>query len=107
MNEFHKRERLYENSFIQEEELTFKAHARRNRLIGFWAAKKIDLSETDADQYVKTLVTADLDRPGSDKVFEILCADFKRKGIIISEDEIRRTMDELMTKALAEVRARQ
>ena len=102
---FAKRERAFEQKFAQDEELKFKAHARRNRLVGLWAARKLGLVGIDAESYAKTLVTADLDKPGSDGVFEKVSADLENKGITPPSHEIRQMMDEFMTQAFADVKA--
>jgi hypothetical protein len=61
---FDQRECAFEKKFAQDEEKLFKAHARRNRLIGQWAAEKLGMSGTDAESYAKALVTIDMDKPG-------------------------------------------
>ena len=100
---FDQRERAFEMRFAQDEELRFKANARRNRFLGLWAASKMGFAGTDAESYARELVTTDLDNPGSDSVFEQVSADFARRDIIVHGDEIRRMMEEFSTQALAEI----
>ena len=63
MTTFDKREEVFENKFAHDEELRFKAHARRNKLVGLWAAGKLGLAGEAAEAYAKAVVTADLDAP--------------------------------------------
>ena len=105
MTTFDQRERAFETKFAQDEELRFRANARRNRFIGLWAAKKLGLLGSEAESYAKILVTTDVDKPGSDSVLEKVGADLKSKGIAESSDEIRRLMEEFTVQAVAEIQA--
>jgi hypothetical protein len=105
MTTFQNRERGFEAQFAHEQELQFKATVRRNRALGIWAAEKLRLAGHAADAYSKTLATADLENPGTDSVFRTIRADFDANGVAQSDHQIRRTMDELMTKALADIKA--
>src|SRR5882762_1986263 len=69
MSTFDKREEGFEKKFAHDEELRFKAHARRNKLVGLWAAEKLGLTGAAAEAYAKDVVTADMDKPDSDGVF--------------------------------------
>src|SRR5262245_11156454 len=102
MTTFDKREDAFEKQFAHDEELRFKATARRNRLAGLWAAEKLGLSGVDAEAYAKEVVLADIEGTG---VFDKLRKDFDAKGVQQSDHQIRRTIDELMTKAVAQVKA--
>jgi len=104
MTTFDKREEGFEKQFAHDEELKFKASARRNRLLGLWAAEKLGLSGAQADAYAKEVVMADFEEPGDDDVLRKIRRDFDAKGINQSDQQIRRTMDELMAKAVAEVK---
>ena len=103
MSGFDKREEGFESKFAHDEELRFKAHARRNKLVGLWAAEKLGLAGAAAETYAKDVVTADLDKPNSDGVFNKLRKDFDDKGVAQSDHQIRRTMEEAMAKAVAEI----
>jgi hypothetical protein len=105
MTTFDKREEGFEKQFAHDEELRFKANARRNKLLGLWAAEKLGLSGADADAYAKQVVIADFDEAGDHDVFRKVRKDFDAKGISQSDHQIRRTMDELMEKAIAEIKA--
>jgi len=105
MTTFDRREQGFETQFAHEEEVRFKASARCNRLAGLWAAEKLGLAGSDAEAYAKAIVVTDVDKPGSDSVFEKLRSDFKLKGVAQSDHQIRRTLDEFMKRALAEMKA--
>ncbi len=106
MTTFDKREEGFEKKFAHDEELRFKATARRNKLLGLWAAEKLGLSGPEADAYAKEVVVADFESPGEDDVFAKLRKDFDAKGVAQSDHQIRRTMDELLARAIDEVKAK-
>ena len=103
MSTFDKREEGFESKFAHDEELRFKARARRNKLVGLWAAEKLGMAGATAEAYATNIVTADLDKPNSDSVFNTVRKDFDEKGVAQSDHQIRRTMDEAMEKAVAEI----
>jgi len=105
MTTFDKREEGFEKQFAHDEELRFKATARRNRMLGLWAAEKLGLSGAQADAYAKEVIMAALDNAGESGVFQQIRHDFDDKGVAQSDHQIRRTMDELMARAVAEVKA--
>ena len=103
MSTFDKREEGFENKFAHDEELRFKARARRNKLVGLWAAEKLGMAGAAAEAYAANIVTADLDKPNSDSVFSTVRRDFDEKGVAQSDHQIRRTIDEAMEKAIADI----
>ena len=105
MTTFDKREEGFEKKFAHDEELRFKAHARRDKLLGLWAAEKLGLTGPAADAYAKEVVSADIDAPGEDAVFRKVRGDFDAKGIAQSDHQIRRTMEELMATAVAQIQS--
>jgi hypothetical protein len=105
MSTFDKREEGFERQFAHDEEIRFKARARRNRMLGLWAAEKLGLSGAAADAYAKEIVLADFEGPGDDDVFARLRRDFDAKGVAQSDHQIRRTMEELMAKAVEDQKA--
>ena len=105
MSSFDKREEGFESKFAHDEELRFKARARRNKLVGLWAAEKLGLVGAAAESYAANIVTLDLENPASDSVFSTLRRDFDEKGVAQSDHQIRRTMEEAMQKASAEIQA--
>jgi hypothetical protein len=104
MSGFDKREEGFENKFAHDEEVRFRAHARRNKLLGLWAAEKLGLAGAAAESYAGEVVTADLEEAGSDDVFRKIRKDFDAKGVAQSDHQIRRTMDELLAKATEDIR---
>jgi hypothetical protein len=105
MTTFDKREEGFEKKFAHDAELQFKANARRNKLLGLWAAEKLGVTGAEADAYAKEVVVADLEEAGEDDVFRKIRKDFDAKGVKESDHQIRRTMVELMAKAIAEIKA--
>jgi hypothetical protein len=104
MTTFDKREEGFEKQFAHDEELKFKANARRNKLLGLWAAEKLGLSGTAADAYSKEVIAADFEEAGEEDVFRKLRKDFDAKGVVQSDHQIRRTMQELMATAVAQIK---
>ena len=102
---FDKREEGFEKKFAHDEELKFKASARRNKLLGMWAAEKMGLSGAQAEAYAKEVVMADFEQPGDHDVFTKIRKDFDAKKVAMSDQDIRRAMDELMAQAIAQVKA--
>lgn len=105
MTTFDKREEGFEKKFALDEELRFKATARRNKMLGVWAAQKLGLAGDEADAYAKAVVMADFEEAGDDDVLRKVRTDFEAKGVGLSDHQIRRTMDELMEAAVAQIKA--
>jgi hypothetical protein len=103
MTTFDKREEGFESKFAHDEELRFRATARRNRLLGLWAAEKLGLHGQEAEAYARAMVATDLAVPGDEDVFRKVRADFDAKKVQQSDHQIRRTMDELMAKAIDQI----
>jgi hypothetical protein len=104
MTTFDDREKGFERKFALDEELKFKATARRNKLLGLWAAEKLGLAGDEAQAYAREIVKADLAEPGEEDVFRKVRSDFDAKGIAESDHQIRRTMDELMASAVEQIK---
>jgi hypothetical protein len=102
---FDKREEDFERQFAHDEELRFKAVARRNKLLGLWAAAKLGLTGAEADEYAKELVLTEFQPAGDEDVFRKVRADFDAKGIAQSDHQIRRHMDELLAQAVIQIKA--
>jgi hypothetical protein len=105
MTTFDKREEGFEKQFAHDEELKFRATARRNRLLGLWAAEKLGLTGAAVDAYAKEVVAADFEEAGDGDVFRKLRKDFDAKGVNQSDHQIRRTMEELMAIAVGQIKA--
>ena len=104
MTTFDKREEGFEKKFALDEEQKFKANARRNKLLGLWAAEKLGLTGTAADAYAKEVVAADFEEAGDEDVFRKVRKDFDAKGVAQSDHQIRRTMEELMATAVVQIK---
>ena len=105
MTSFDKREEGFEKKFAHDEEVRFKAVARRDKMLGLWAAAKLGLSGAAAEAYAAEVISADIDTPGEDAVFQKVRKDFDAKGVVQSDHQIRRTMEELMTAAVAQIKS--
>jgi hypothetical protein len=105
MTTFDKREEGFEKKFAHDEELRFKANARRNKLLGLWAAEKLGLSGSAADAYAKEVVVADFEEAGDDDVFRKVRKDFDAKGIAQSDQDLRKMMVDLMGQAIDQIKA--
>lgn len=88
MSSFDEREKGFERKFERDQELAFRARARRNKLLGLWAAGQMDLSGDAAEAYARDVVTADLERPGDDDVIEKIARDFAAKGVKLDTQRI-------------------
>ena len=106
MTTFDKREEGFEQEFVHDEALKFKATARRNKLLGLWAAEKLGLMGAEAEAYANAVVMADLEEAGDHDMFRKIRKDFDDKGVSLSDHQIRRTMDELMARSVNEIKAR-
>ena len=105
MTTFDKREEGFEKKFALDEEQKFKAMARRNRLLGLWAAEKLGLSGDAATAYSKEVVAADFEEAGDQDVQNKVVKDFVAKGVAIAAPEVRAKMEELMAAAAAQVKS--
>ena len=105
MTTFDKREEGFERKFALDEEMRFRAMARRNRMLGAWAAQKLGLTGSDADAYGKAVVASDFEEEGDHDVFRKIRKDFDDKGVAVSDHQIRRTMDELLAQAIRQLQA--
>ncbi len=105
MTTFDKREDAFEQQFAHDEELRFKATARRNKLLGLWAAEKLGLSGAEAETYAKSVVVADFEEAGDHDVMHKIRKDFDAKGVVQSDHQISRVMTELMAKAVTDIKA--
>ncbi|MBX3577100.1 MAG: DUF1476 domain-containing protein [Rhizobiaceae bacterium] len=104
MSNMKDRQEGFERKFAFDEELRFKATARRNKLLGLWAAELLGKAGADADAYAKEVVKSDFEEAGDDDVFRKVRKDFDAAGVQQSDHQIRRTMEELMATAVEQVR---
>jgi hypothetical protein len=99
MTQFNDRERAFESKFAHDEEMKFRMVARRNRLLGEWAANKMGLSEAETQSYAKDVVRADFEEAGDGDVIRKVLGDLTAAGIETSETEIRETLDHKTVEA--------
>jgi hypothetical protein len=105
MNEFTKRGEAFEGKFAHEEALRFKAIARRNRLMGLWAAQRLGKSGTDAEAYASTVVIADLKEPGDQDVICKVVSDLRAASVPSDEVQVRHVLEQSMVRAIDEIKA--
>lgn len=105
MSGFDDRKKGQEAKFAHDAELRFKAEARRNKLLGIWAAEQMGLGADEAKTYAAEVVAADFAEAGDEDVFRKVSADFQAKGVSVSEDAIRKKMAELVAVAQQQVLA--
>ena len=103
MAQFDDREKAQEAKFARDGELRFKAEARRNKLLGLWAAEHMGLSAEHAKEYAAEVVASDFEEAGDEDVFRKISADMKAKGGSVSDDMIRQKMAELVVVARDQV----
>ena len=99
MSIFDDRENAFENKFAHDEEIQFKVTARRNKLLGHWAADKMGLTSEEKEAYGKSVVQADFEEAGDDDVLRKVLGDLTTAGVDADEAMVRAAMDELMVEA--------
>ena len=105
MTTFDKREEGFEKQFAHDEELKFKATARRNKMLGLRVAEKLGLSGAEAENYARAIVLAEFEQGGDSAVVAKVRGDLEAKGIAQSEHQISRTMTELLAQAVLDIKA--
>ncbi|KFL28706.1 hypothetical protein JP74_02165 [Devosia sp. 17-2-E-8] len=103
MASFDDREKGYEAKFAHDATLRFKAEARRNKLLGIWAAELMGLDADAAKSYAAEVVAADFEEAGDEDVFRKVAGDIKAKGLTVGDDVIRQKMAQLVHVAREQV----
>lgn len=103
MTSFDDREDKFEKKFAHDAELRFKAEARRNKLLGLWAAKLMGKSDEEAAEYAKEVIKADFEEAGDEDVFRKVRKDFDAAGVDQSDHQLRRQMTDLMAEAINQI----
>ena len=103
MNSMEERKKVAETKFRHDNEMEFKAEARRNKLLGLWAAELMSLSQAETTDYIREVIEADFEEAGDEDVFRKIRADFDARGIEQSDHQIRRAMAECMEEARRQV----
>jgi len=104
MADMNDRKEAFERKFAHDEELKFKATAKRNRALGLWAAEKLGKTDDEAKAYALEVIEADFEEAGDEDVFRKIRSDFDKAGVQQSDHQIRRTMDELLQQAIEQIR---
>ena len=99
MTTFDDRERAFENKYARDQEMQFKIVARRNRLLGQWAAKKMGLTEAEADAYARDVIRADFEAAGDEDVIRKLLGDLTSAGVDMDESTIRQALEHKTVEA--------
>lgn len=105
MTTFDDRKDAFEKKHAHDEELAFKAVARRNKLLGQWVAGQLGLSGAEADAYAKTVVEADFEEAGDADVIRKVQADLKAKNIEMSDHRLMVKLAELLVEAQKQLSA--
>ncbi|MBV9061768.1 MAG: DUF1476 domain-containing protein [Alphaproteobacteria bacterium] len=100
---FGDREKAFESKWAHDEEMRFKIIARRNKLLGLWAAEQMGISGPEADEYARAVVRADFEEPGEEDVVRKVRKDFEAKSIARSDHAIRTKMEELLATAADQI----
>jgi hypothetical protein len=103
MKSFKDRQKTYEAKYVHDQETNFKINARRNRLLGEWAAGRLGLNGAAIDEYAKEVVKADFQKAGDDDVVAKVLGDFNAKGVELTEDRLRAEMSALLDEARRQV----
>jgi Uncharacterized conserved protein len=99
MTTFDDRERGFENKFAHDQEMAFRIAARRNRLLGVWAAELMGLTPAETDAYAKAVVQADFEEAGDEDILRKLLGDLVSAGVDIDEGRIRHALDDKLVEA--------
>jgi hypothetical protein len=105
MSGFDDRRKGQESKYAHDQELEFKATARRNKLLGLWAAELMSMTGEDAQAYAKEVIRADFEEAGHEDVFRKIRGDFDARGIEQTDHQIRHKMDQLLEEARLQVRS--
>ena len=103
MSGFDDRQKGMEAKHVHEEEMKFKASAKRNKMLGLWAAEKMGMTAEESEQFSKDVIRSDFEEPGDDDVLRMVQEALAKHGIEISATELRAEMDRLMAKAMEEL----
>ena len=104
MSGFDERESAFEGQYAHDQEMEFKAVARRNKLLGLWAAELMGVEGEEAEAYAKEVVLSDFEEAGHEDVFRKIRGDFDARGVERSDHQIRHRMDQLLEDARTQVR---
>lgn len=99
MTTFDDRERAFESQYARDQEMQFKVIARRNKLLGLWAARQMGLTDAEADAYAREVIRADFEEAGDEDVIRKLIGDLTSAGVEVDEPTIREALNHKMVEA--------
>ena len=105
MTSFDDREQAFEKKFAHDQELQFRVMARRNKLLGLWAAEKLGLTAAESDAYAKAVVQADFEEAGDEDVIRKVFSDLSARELTVTEHEVRRALDDKALEARRQIMA--
>ena len=105
MSNLKEREETFERKFVRDEELRFKATARRNKLLGLWAAEKLGKTGDQAEAYAREVIKSDFEESGDEDVFRKIRRDFDAAAVNETDEAIRGKMVDLLGQAIAQVKS--
>jgi hypothetical protein len=103
MTDFEDRRRVFEEKYVRDAEFQFKVMARRNKLLGLWAAQQLGKQVQEVDEYVKSVVISDMAEPGDEDVLRKILTDFEKAGVDIDATALRKQMNDLMSVAMEQL----
>ena len=103
MSSFDEREKGFEQKYKHDQELQFKVNARRNKLLGLWAAEQMGMTDGAAEAYAKEVVAADFEKPGDSDVIEKVLKDLQAKGRSATELQVRKQLDQFFAVAKEQI----
>jgi hypothetical protein len=99
MTLFNEREKAFEDEFAHDQEMAFRVSARRNKLLGHWAASKMGLTAEETDSYGKSIVQADFEEGGDEDVIRKILGDLTAAGVEATDEDVRQAMAEVTIEA--------
>lgn len=103
MTTFDDREQAFEKKFALNQDLKFRAEARRDKKLAAWAGEKLGISGDALQEYTKSVLRADLEEEGDEDVFRKIRKDFDDRGVAVADADIRQAMGEFLAQAVAEI----
>jgi hypothetical protein len=99
MTTFDNREQAFEAKFAHDQDMAFRVTARRNKLVGIWAAERMGLTPEETDSYAKSVVQADFEEAGDEDVVRKLLGDLTAAGVEVSDDDVRQALADTLVTA--------
>jgi hypothetical protein len=103
MTTFDSRERAFENKFVHEQDIAFRVTARRNKLVGQWAAKRMNLTPEESESYAKSVVQSDFEEAGDEDLIRKLLGDLISAGVAATDDDVRTALGQMAVEARRQI----